>query len=100
MHGVDPETESALFTSARYIIIDDTGSFELLLSQLLQAVLAVEDGGDKDGVNLSVALADISRSQAVLNTHGLRIGDHFCGPLEIISLLKCIKRAVCTIKLV
>ena len=48
LHGVDPETEGALFTSTRDIIIDDTGSFKLLLSQLLQAVLAIENGGDKD----------------------------------------------------
>ena len=48
LHGVDPETESALFTRTRDIIIDDTGSFKLLLSQLLQAVLAIENRGYKD----------------------------------------------------
>lgn len=100
LHRVDPETKGALLTGTLDIIINDTSGLKLLLCQLLQAMLAVENGRDEDRVNLCIALADILRSQAVLNTHRGGILDHFCRSFDIISLLKSIKRAFGIVKLI
>ena len=71
LHRVDPEANGTLVTSTLNIIIDDASSFELFLSELLQTVLAVENGSNKNGVDLLVSLDKISGTNAVVNAHGL-----------------------------
>ena len=100
LHGVDPETKSAFLAGTFDIIVNDTSSLKLLLSQFLQAVLAVEDGSDKDRVDLCVTLAEIGGSQAVLHAHCSGACEHLCSPLSVISLFKSIESAVARIELV
>ena len=70
LHRVDPETNGTLVTSTLNIIINDASSFELLLCQLLQTVLAVENSCDKNGVDFLVSLYKILGTNAIFNAHG------------------------------
>ena len=100
LHRVDPETNGTLVTSTLNIVIDDASGFELLLSELLQTVLAVENGCDENGVDLLVSLDKISGTDAVLHAHGLRASDHLFCALDIVALLESIKSAVGWVKLI
>ena len=100
LHRVDPETNGTLVTSTLNIVIDDASGFELLLSELLQTVLAVENGCDENRVDLLVSFDKISGTDAVLHAHGLRASDHLFCALDIVALLESIKSAVSWVKLV
>ena len=100
LHGVDPETVGALLFAALDVVVDDAASLNLLLGELLETMLAVEDGSDEDGVDLSVALDQVAWSNGVLDAHGGGVGNHFGGSLNIIGLLEGVKAAVFAIKLV
>lgn len=100
LEGVDPHAMGALLAGASNIVVDDACGLELLLGQLLQAVLLVKDGCDEDRVYLRVALNQVLSTDAVLNTHGGGVVDGLSGTLNIVSLLKSVKGAVSTVELV
>lgn len=100
LHGVNPKTEGTLLTVALNIIVDQTSGLELLLGQLLEAVLAIEHSGNEYRVNLGVTFAKILSANAVFNAHSSGACEHLARSLRIIGLLESIESAVSAVELV
>ena len=100
LHRVDPGAENSLLLRSIDVVVDEASSLKLLLSELLETVLAVEHGSDENRVDLGVALHKIVCANDVVDTHGSRVCNHKAGALQVVAFFEGVERAVGGVELV